>query len=36
MKQPEGFVQEGQENKVSSQEVPLWAEAFSQAVVQAV
>jgi len=30
MKQLEGFVQERQENMVSSQEVPLWAEAVSQ------
>jgi len=36
MKQPEGFIEEGQENIVSSQEVPLWAKIVSQAVVQAV
>jgi len=24
MKQPEGYIQEGKENKVSSKEVPLW------------
>jgi len=30
MKQLEGFIQKGQEN-MSSQEVPLWAEAVSQA-----
>jgi len=36
VKQPIRYFQEGQENKVSSQEVPLWAEAVSQAVIQAV
>ena len=24
MKQPEGYIREGQENKASSQEIPLW------------
>jgi len=36
IKRHEGFIQEDQKNNVSSQEVSLWAEAVSQAVVQVV